>query len=151
MQNSSYKPSNRRGGSFSQSNRGSSFGARSFNSRSDYYKRPQRSRRGSQQSDIDPAKLVRKASGNKTVVAYEPKHSFADFKLDSRIQANLEARGYTQPTPIQDQAIPYVLEGKDVVGIANTGTGKTAAFLLPMLHKLATKPNQRVLIILPTR
>ncbi len=157
MQNS-YRPS--RQGShrgFSQSRPGSTGGSgrfstpRSFNSRQDIYRHPQRSRRGPQQSNIDPAKLVRKASGAVQAAVYTPKHKFSDFQFDSRIQANLEAHGYSQPTPIQDQAIPHVLEGKDVVGVANTGTGKTAAFLLPLLHKLSTTPNQKVLIVLPTR
>jgi ATP-dependent RNA helicase RhlE len=144
----SYRPAKR---GFNQRGGGSRSAApRSFNSRAEYYRRPQRSR-GPQQSNIDPAKLVRKASGEVKVEVYTPKHQFSDFPFDDRIQANLASRGYTAPTPIQDQAIPHVLEGKDVVGIANTGTGKTAAFLLPLLHKLSKVPNQYVLIILPTR
>jgi len=55
------------------------------------------------------------------------------------------------PTPIQDQVIPYILEGRDVVGIANTGTGKTAAFLLPLIDKIMRNPKERILIIAPTR
>jgi ATP-dependent RNA helicase DeaD len=62
---------------------------------------------------------------------YAPTHSFDDFAVDRRIIANLRAKGYVDPTPIQDQTIQLVLDGHDVVGIANTGTGKTAAFSVP--------------------
>ncbi len=82
---------------------------------------------------------------------YTPKHTFADFAIDERIKANIAAKGYVTPTPIQDQIIPHVLEGRDVVGIANTGTGKTAAFLIPLLNKVVQDRSQRILIIVPTR
>ncbi|MFH1188676.1 MAG: DEAD/DEAH box helicase [bacterium] len=59
--------------------------------------------------------------------------------------------GYNNPTPIQDQAIPHVLEGRDIVGIANTGTGKTAAFIVPLLNKVVNDKKQNVLIVAPTR
>lgn len=80
-----------------------------------------------------------------------PKHAFADFAIDNRIKANIAKKGYMTPTAIQDQAIPVVLEGRDIVGIANTGTGKTGAFLIPLLDKVAKAKNERVLIIVPTR
>jgi ATP-dependent RNA helicase RhlE len=64
---------------------------------------------------------------------------------------NIQHKGYEIPTPIQDQTIPLGLEGKDVIGIANTGTGKTAAFLVPILHKLMTDRNAKALIVAPTR
>ena len=60
-------------------------------------------------------------------------------------------KGFKLPTAIQDQTIPLVLEGKDVVGIANTGTGKTAAFGIPMIHDLMTHMDHRAIIIAPTR
>src|SRR5262245_47622911 len=64
-----------------------------------------------------------------------------------------ESLGYTEPTQIQQQAIPVVLEGRDLIGCAETGTGKTAAFLLPILQKLSTRqrPGVRVLVLAPTR
>ena len=61
------------------------------------------------------------------------------------------SKGYTIPTPIQDQTIMPILEGKDVIGIANTGTGKTAAFLIPLLDKILKNPQEKVLIVTPTR
>ena len=59
--------------------------------------------------------------------------NFTELNLDPRILVSLEAKGYTNPTPIQAQAIPHLLEGKDLLGIAQTGTGKTAAFSLPII------------------
>lgn len=82
---------------------------------------------------------------------YVVKNHFTDFDFHTRLKKNIEARGYVDPTPIQDQAIPYALKGRDVIGIANTGTGKTAAFLLPLIHKICNDPQQCVLILAPTR
>ncbi len=79
--------------------------------------------------------------------------SFESFHLDSRILAGVQTAGYTEPTPIQQQSIPPILSGRDLLGIAQTGTGKTAAFLLPILQHLVTKPGRgvRALILAPTR
>jgi len=78
---------------------------------------------------------------------------FQEFNLDPRILAGIQTLGWEQPTPIQEQAIPRALEGRDVMGLARTGTGKTAAFLLPILQRLATGHRGRVraLIVAPTR
>ena len=78
---------------------------------------------------------------------------FQQFDLDHRIHAGVCSLGWEQPTPIQEQAIPRALEGRDVLGLARTGTGKTAAFLLPILQRLAAGPRRRVraLIVAPTR
>jgi len=79
--------------------------------------------------------------------------SFQQFSLDPRLVAGTTAMGYTTPTPIQQQAIPIALQGRDLLGLAQTGTGKTAAFLLPILNRLIKSPARRVraLIIAPTR
>jgi len=79
--------------------------------------------------------------------------SCQSFSLDPRILADIVAVGYTEPTPIQRRAIPTLLEGRDVVGVAQTGTGKTAAFVLPILERLINGPRGavRALIIVPTR
>jgi ATP-dependent RNA helicase RhlE len=79
--------------------------------------------------------------------------SFDRFTLDARIRAGIQSAGYSTPTPIQDQAIPPILTGRDLIGIAQTGTGKTAAFMLPILQHLATHPGRgvRALILAPTR
>jgi len=78
---------------------------------------------------------------------------FEQFSLDRRIIAGVKQAGYTTPTPIQQQAIPVVLEGRDVLGVAQTGTGKTAAFMLPILQRLIQGPSRQVraLIVAPTR
>ena len=83
--------------------------------------------------------------------------NFKDLNLNSVILASLEKKGYTNPTPIQQQAIPPIIERRDILGIAQTGTGKTAAFSLPILHNLAHKKSapksggMRVLVLTPTR
>jgi ATP-dependent RNA helicase RhlE len=79
--------------------------------------------------------------------------SFKTFPLDERIHAGIQSAGYTIPTPIQKQAIPPILAGRDLIGIAQTGTGKTAAFMLPILQRLVTHPGRkvRVLVLAPTR
>ncbi|MEW5746278.1 MAG: DEAD/DEAH box helicase [Nitrospirota bacterium] len=78
---------------------------------------------------------------------------FKQFALHPHIAAGIEAAGYVTPTPIQAQAIPPVLQGRDVMGLAQTGTGKTAAFVLPLLHRLMQGGRRRVraLIVAPTR
>ncbi len=80
---------------------------------------------------------------------------FNDFKLDARLQRAIQTAGYATPTPIQAQTIPAGLASRDIIGTAQTGTGKTAAFVLPILHHLLTKPAQsrstRALVITPTR
>ena len=110
--------------------------------------RPAR-RRGAQY--IDPSKFVKAAKPVTPQTEYVPTHKFEDFDVHQTIKANLKAKGFTTPTPIQDQTIVPALEGKDVIGIANTGTGKTAAFSVPILHKLLTQRGSRALIVAPTR
>lgn len=99
---------------------------------------------------LNPLMFVKKAVDVAESV-YESENSFADFSLDEMVKNNILSRGYDTPTPIQDKSIPAILEGRDLVGIANTGTGKTAAFLLPLITKVANNRNQRVLIVTPTR
>ncbi|MBP9852704.1 MAG: hypothetical protein QG629_419 [Patescibacteria group bacterium] len=99
---------------------------------------------------INPELFVRVATST-TVEEYTPTHTFADFALDERLQKTIARKGYVVPTPIQDQAIPLGLQGLDVIGIANTGTGKTAAFALPVLSQILTNRRTRALIVAPTR
>ncbi len=79
--------------------------------------------------------------------------SFEKFNLNPSIMAGVRALGYVTPTPIQAQAIPLILQGRDLIGLAQTGTGKTAAFVLPILQRLIQGPRGRIraLIISPTR
>lgn len=82
---------------------------------------------------------------------YVPKYKFDDFDIALEIKRNIANKRYLIPTPIQDQSIPIILSGKDIIGIANTGTGKTAAFLVPLIDKVFKNKSQKVLIIVPTR
>ena len=99
---------------------------------------------------IDPARFVRKASAEK-VEQVEILHTFADFGFCNELNINLKKRNFRLPMPVQDQAIKPIMEGSDLIGLANTGTGKTAAFLLPLINKVAKDRNQKVLIVAPTR
>lgn len=100
---------------------------------------------------IAPSRYIQAAQALEQEVPYQATHAFIDFGFDGRLLSNVVQHGYTTPTPIQDQAIPALMLGRDVVGIANTGTGKTAAFLLPLLNKVLLDSKQGVLILAPTR
>jgi len=82
---------------------------------------------------------------------YVAKNNFSDFGFSDQLVKSINFKGYTSPTPIQDQSIPAIVEGRDLIGIANTGTGKTAAFLLPLIDKVYKDKTQRVFIVVPTR
>lgn len=111
-----------------------------------------RSRGGARkQPSFDPSQFINKNPVEVKEVVYEPKHKFVDFGLHPDISAVVTKLGFDAPSPIQDQAIPLALEGRDVIGLAETGTGKTAAFLLPLIHKTKTMKNQQTLILTPTR
>ncbi|MES2971093.1 MAG: DEAD/DEAH box helicase [Patescibacteria group bacterium] len=99
---------------------------------------------------IDPARFVQVAKATE-IEAYIAIHQFDDFLIEPILKANLSAKGYVTPSPIQDQTIPAGLEGRDIIGVANTGTGKTAAFGVPILNKLILDKSSRVLVIAPTR
>lgn len=97
------------------------------------------------------SKFINKAVITEEVEVFTPEHSFKDFNLATLLKENIVTKGYSDPTPIQDRAIPHLLRGEDVVGIANTGTGKTAAFLIPLVNKVLLNPNEKVLIVTPVR
>ena len=100
---------------------------------------------------IDVARFINKAIITEQVDHFVPEHQFTDFVIDGGLKRNIITKGYTAPTPIQDKVIPHVLRGSDVVGIANTGTGKTAAFLVPLLNKILLHPTEKIMIVVPTR
>ena len=100
---------------------------------------PRQRRAAPRTQRIDVSRFINtKVESVEDAAPFVPKHHFADFSIDQRIKENIAKKGYETPTPIQDQAIPFILEGRDIVGIANTGTGKTGAFLIPLLHKVVT-------------
>lgn len=101
---------------------------------------------------IDPAKFVNKAIVTSEVdQAAEMNCKFSDFEINPQLKRIIADKGYVTATPIQTKAIPQVLKGIDVVGIADTGTGKTAAFLVPLINKVIKDPRAKVLIVAPTR
>ncbi len=106
--------------------------------------------RGPQKQYIHPSKFIFEAKPSEEL-RYTAQHSFADFDVNPLIKKNLAIKGYETPSPIQDQSIPLGLAGKDIIGIANTGTGKTAAFAIPVLNKLMNNKQSAVLIVAPTR
>ena len=79
--------------------------------------------------------------------------SFSHFDFHPKIAAGIKTCNYETPTPIQEKAIPAILEGRDIMGLAQTGTGKTAAFVLPILQRLLDGPRGKIrtLIVAPTR
>lgn len=113
-------------------------------------RRPTQNRNKNRKQYIHPAKFIKPAKPTQAEV-YVPTHSFADFDIHPLLMENIMLKGYTTPSPIQDQAIVPALGGKDVIGIANTGTGKTAAFAIPVLHRLMNDRNSRAIILAPTR
>ena len=145
-----------RGGFKSSSNSGSrgGYGRGGFggsSSRGGYKGNRGGGKRGPTDQRIDPSRFVNKAVITEVVEKFIPEHTFNDFQIDARIKANIAKHGFTAPTPIQDKAIPHVLKGQDVVGIANTGTGKTAAFLIPLINKILLSPREKVIVMVPTR
>lgn len=117
-----------------------------------HHKNGNGNRRGRRPKRLDPQLFVKKAEPVKNETEqFVPQHAFADFAFSDDLKKAIAKRGYKKPTPIQDQCIPALLEGRDVIGIANTGTGKTAAFLLPLIEKVAKNPQSKVLIVAPTR
>lgn len=103
------------------------------------------------QKYINPALFMNQAVDAVSVEKPVIKNEFSNFLIAEQIKINIKNKGYEIPTPIQDQVIPYVLEGRDVIGLANTGTGKTGAFLIPLVNKVLYNRSQKVLIIAPTR
>jgi superfamily II DNA/RNA helicase len=133
---------------------GSSYGRKRQGSHS-YNSSPRRSFRGggrgarrSQRLDVNL--FVKKANAI-TPVSYLSENTFSNFAISDELKANIVNHNYVSPTLIQDQAIPVILEGKDVIGIANTGTGKTAAFLIPLINKAQQNRHEKILIVTPTR
>lgn len=130
----------------------SSYGSRNVSSRrAPFHARNQKNRSRFPVARIDISRYINKAVITEEVERFQPEHQFSDFAIDARLKKNIMAKGYILPTPIQDRAIPHILRGSDVVGIANTGTGKTAAFLIPLIDKVLKKNETRTLILVPTR
>src|SRR3989344_5706968 len=100
---------------------------------------------------INPARFINKPTEKAHIQEYVPTHTFDDFQLPKILTENIRKKSYVMLTPIQDKAIQPIRDGKDVIGIANTGTGKTAAFLIPLIEKMLADATVKCLIITPTR
>jgi superfamily II DNA/RNA helicase len=149
-----------RGGS-SYSSRGGSRGGSSFGSRggsrggsrsggfggSRGGARPFDPKRSFKKDYIDEKLFINKAVVTEKVDEYVPVNNFVDFQVADALRDNIIAKGFTKPSPIQDQAIPVALTGRDVIGIASTGTGKTAA----LINKLVADRKHRAMVLAPTR
>ncbi|MEK7130905.1 MAG: DEAD/DEAH box helicase [Patescibacteria group bacterium] len=100
---------------------------------------------------INASRFINKSVANCVEEKFAPKHNFTDFQIDDILKKAIVSKGYVTPTPIQDGAIPHIIKGVDLLGIANTGTGKTGAFLIPLINKVRSDKKEQVLIIAPTR
>lgn len=104
---------------------------------------------------INPQMFINKASANEMILEKKTVHTvktlFTSLNLNKQLQASITKRGYEHPTDIQAKTIPFILKGNDLIGLANTGTGKTGAFLIPMINKIMADPRQKLLVMVPTR
>jgi len=107
--------------------------------------------RGFAKSKIDRSLYIKRAEEFVNIEDTQTVNSFSDFNFQPQLLANVMAKGYVKPTQIQDQTIPHIMNNRDVLGLANTGTGKTAAFALPLINKILNNPNERMIVIAPTR
>ena len=132
---------------FNNSNSNKRFGDHSRFKKRDFSSK----KRGFSATRIDISKFIQKVMPAEEDIAYKPENKFIDFDIDNRLKTSIVRKGYSEPTPIQDKIIPLILKGRDVVGIANTGTGKTAAFLIPAINKTLLNKRNKTIIIVPTR
>lgn len=130
----------------------SSDGRSNFSTRRNTFSSNRGSKRNGHKSDfIDETRFINKVDALHEEPVYVPKNTFSDFNIHELLSRNLEKKCFINPSPIQDQAIPVLLEGKDVIGIASTGTGKTAAFLIPIINKFVHDRHHQALVLTPTR
>lgn len=103
-------------------------------------------------STINPLSLVKKASGTTNTPVFKASRSFDEMPININLKANLAGRGFKTPTQIQDETLEHLLTGKDLIGVANTGTGKTGAFLIPVIDRLlSSSASFKTLVVVPTR
>jgi len=115
-------------------------------------KRFSNNRKNFSNKKIDISRFIAESSTKNTEQEnYSPKYKFTDFKIEEKLKNNIVKKGYNNPTPIQDKIIPVILDKKDVLGIANTGTGKTAAFLIPKINHSILDKKDKTVILAPTR
>ncbi len=119
--------------------------------RKSFHKKFPNKRRRNNFEKIDCSKFISKTTITEKEEIYLPINTFNDFKIDNKIKIAIANKNYIYPSPIQDRAIPHALLNKDILGIADTGTGKTAAFLIPIINKIIENGNEQAIILAPTR
>ena len=140
--------SERRTWSGQKSNRGSFHGSRQGRSQNTNRTGGRGARK---MATFDPSRFINTNPAETVLEVYAPKHDFNTLNLDKRLVRTILALGMIAPTPIQDQIIPEILSGHDVIGLAQTGTGKTAAFLIPLIEKTLKEQKRQTLVLAPTR
>jgi ATP-dependent RNA helicase RhlE len=122
------------------------------NKKRNHYKKRNRSRKPPKMETPNWSKYVNVGGDEVQKRTFAPKHQFSDFFLDEELSFRIKNKGYTAPTEIQDKSIPVILDGDNLIGVAGTGTGKTAAFLIPIIQMLIEERRDRhTLVIAPTR
>ena len=106
---------------------------------------------GRKMPTFNPVQFINTNPATVVTEEYRPQHQFSTFGLNPKLVETITSMGIKTPTPIQDQIIPEILNGRDVIGLAETGTGKTAAFLLPIIEKTIKEDHRQTLILAPTR
>lgn len=117
-----------------------------------YSNSPRRRRKfGYNQNVISIDKLIAKAVDSEPVNMFVDDYNYSQFDITQILKKNIYDKGYSNPTKIQYEAIPLIIEGKDILGLASTGSGKTAAFLIPLINKISKDGDNKILILEPTR
>lgn len=157
MKNKTNRSSNRNN---SSNNRKRSFSKSNFNGNKkrfgDNRNHRKNNRRGNprggrKMSTFDPSMFINQNPVDEKVEVYKHKNEFNDFEINNLLKENIAGLGIKTPSPIQDQIIPEIINKKDVIGLAETGTGKTAAFLVPLIDQVIQEPQKLILILAPTR
>ena len=115
------------------------------------YRTGRQNRGGRKIPTFDPSQFINTNPVDVVLEIYKPKHRFSTFGLNDGLVRAITSSGLETPSPIQDQIIPEILKGNDVIGLAETGTGKTAAFLIPLIEKTLKEYSRQTLILVPTR
>lgn len=131
----------------------SSFGRKSLKGRFAHSRSGGKNRRGKRNNfeRIDFSRFISKATITEKEEIYIPTHTFSDFAISTQLKTAIANKNYVYPSPIQDKSIPPALQGRDILGIANTGTGKTASFLIPLIEKVLKNRKEKAIILAPTR
>lgn len=117
-----------------------------------YSNSPRRRRKfGYNQNVISTDKLIAKAIDSEPVNMFVDDYNYSQFDITPILKKNIYNKGYSNPTKIQYDAIPQIIDGRDILGLASTGSGKTAAFLIPLINKISKDGDNKILILEPTR